>query len=56
MPSASSEKLMGVMDELNQKMGRGTVSIGSPASAPPGTCAARIGRQGIRRGGMTFLQ
>lgn len=27
-----SEKLMGVMDELNQKMGRGTVRIGSPSA------------------------
>ncbi|WP_110692126.1 Y-family DNA polymerase [Salinicola halophyticus] len=29
---ARSEKLMGVMDELNQKMGRGTVRIGTPSA------------------------
>lgn len=27
-----SKKLMSVMDELNQKMGRGTVRIGSPSA------------------------
>tara|TARA_Y100001951_G_scaffold95606_1_gene93316 strand:+ start:56 stop:307 length:252 start_codon:yes stop_codon:yes gene_type:complete len=51
-----SKKLMSVMDELNQKMGRGTVRFGSPVPAPPGTCAARIGRRGIRRDGMSPLR
>ncbi|WP_110669933.1 Y-family DNA polymerase [Salinicola halophilus] len=47
-----SEKLMGVMDELNQKMGRGTVKIGTPT---PGAawflrCAHRSDRYTTRWG------
>jgi len=45
-----SEKLMGVMDELNQKMGRGTVRIGTPSAGAAWhlRCAHRSARYTTR--------